>query len=128
MGRKSRKQTVKWFNGGAPQFITPLNIFDMKTLGIISEIKQEKNMTRKEFEQRVKNENLKMESYCIELNEYREEIHVMGCVQKNGKWVIYKTNERNGEAHIFKEYNSEDDAFEDYYELIKFYMEKEQMQ
>jgi hypothetical protein len=32
-------KTVKWFNGGAPQFITPLNIFDMKTLGIISEIK-----------------------------------------------------------------------------------------
>lgn len=84
-------------------------------------------MTRTEFEQKVKDENLKMESYCIELNEYREDIHVMGCVQKNGKWVIYKTNERNGEAHIFKEYNSEDDAFEDYYELIKFYMEKEKM-
>ena len=50
-----------------------------------------------------------------------------GLWSKNGKWVIYKTNERNGEAHIFKEYNSEDDAFEDYYELIKFYMEKEQM-
>lgn len=32
-------KTVKWFNGGAPQFITPLNIFDMKTLGIITEIK-----------------------------------------------------------------------------------------
>ena len=38
MGRKSRKQTVKWFNGGAPQFITPLNVRDMKTLGIITEI------------------------------------------------------------------------------------------
>ena len=87
----------------------------------------EKNMTRTEFEQRVKDENLKMESYDIELDEYREEIRVMGCVQKNGKWIIYKTNERNGEAHIFKEYNSEDDAFEDYYELIKFYMEKAQM-
>ena len=36
-------------------------------------------MTRIEFEQRVKDENLRMESYCIELNEYREEIHVMGC-------------------------------------------------
>ena len=48
--------------------------------------------------------------YSIELDEYREEIHVMGCVQKNGKWVIYKTNERNGEAHIFKEYNSEDES------------------
>ena len=28
-------------------------------------------MTRKEFEQRVKNENLKMEDYSIELDEYR---------------------------------------------------------
>lgn len=46
-------------------------------------------MTRKEFEQKVKDENLRMESYCIELNEYREEIHVMGCVQKNGKWAGY---------------------------------------
>ena len=53
MGRKSRKQTVKWFNGGAPQFITPLNVRDMKTLGIITEIEQEKNMTRKEFEQKI---------------------------------------------------------------------------
>ena len=48
----------------------------------------EKNMTRTEFEQRVKDENLKMESYDIELDEYREEIRVMGCVQKNGKWII----------------------------------------
>ena len=31
-------KTVKWFNGGAPQFITPLNVRDMKTLGIITEI------------------------------------------------------------------------------------------
>ncbi len=85
-------------------------------------------MTRKEFEQKVKDEKLRMVSYDIELDHYYDGYpHYMGCVQKNGKWVIYKTNERNGEAHIFKEYNSEDDAFEDYYELIKFYMEKEQM-
>ena len=45
----------------------------------------EKNMTRTEFEQRVKDENLKMEDYSIDLDEYREEIRVMGCVQKNGK-------------------------------------------
>ncbi len=36
-----------------------------------------------------------MEDYSIELDEYREEIRVMGCVQKNGKWVIYMTNHRN---------------------------------
>lgn len=45
-GRNKKKEifilydkNVKWFNGGAPQFITPLNIFDMKTLGLITEIK-----------------------------------------------------------------------------------------
>lgn len=30
--------SVKWFNGGAPQFITPLNVRDMKTLGIVTEV------------------------------------------------------------------------------------------
>ena len=35
MGRKSRKQTVKWFNGGAPQFIMPLGPDELKLLGII---------------------------------------------------------------------------------------------
>ena len=41
-------------------------------------------MKRREFEKRVKDENLKMESYHIELDAYREEIHVMGCVKKMG--------------------------------------------
>ena len=118
MGRKSRKQTVKWFNGGAPQFITPLNVRDMKTLGIITEIEQEKNMTRTEFEQRVKDENLKVEDYSIELDEYREEIRVMGCVRKNGKWVIYKTNHRDGHAYIIDSYDKEEDAFADFYQYV----------
>lgn len=39
-------------------------------------------MKRREFEKRVKDENLKMESYHIELDAYREEICVMGCVKK----------------------------------------------
>ena len=76
-------------------------------------------MTRKEFEQRVKDENLKMEDYSIELDEYREEIRVMGCVQKNGKWVIYMTNHRDGNAYIIDSYATEDEAFSDFYLLIK---------
>ena len=45
----------------------------------------EKNMTRKEFEQRVKDEKLKMENYDIELDHYYDGYpHYMGCVQKNG--------------------------------------------
>lgn len=64
-------------------------------------------MTRTEFEQRVKVENLKMEDYSIELDEYREEIRVMGCVQKNGKWVTYETSERDGSAYKIKEFDNE---------------------
>ena len=41
-------------------------------IGIITEKKQQESMTRKEFEQRVKDENLKMESYDIELDHYQE--------------------------------------------------------
>ena len=99
----------------------------MKTLGIITEIEQEKNMTRKEFEQRVKNENLKMEDYSIELDEYREEIRVMGCVQKNGKWVIYETSERDGSAYVIKEFNNENEAFEYFYKYVIHQIRREKL-
>ena len=39
-------------------------------------------MTRKEFEQRVKDEDLRMESYCIEWNEYREDIMLWDAYKK----------------------------------------------
>lgn len=84
-------------------------------------------MTRKEFEQKVKDEKLRMESYCIELNEYREEIHVMGCVQKNGKWVIYETSERDGSAYKIKEFNNEDDAFEYFYKYVVHQIKREKL-
>ena len=87
----------------------------------------EKNMTRTEFEQKVKDENLRMESYCIELNEYREEIHVMGCVQKNGKWVIYMTNHRDGHAYIIDSYDKEEDAFADFYQYVLSQIESEKL-
>lgn len=84
-------------------------------------------MTRKEFEQKVKDENLRMESYCIELNEYREEIHVMGCVQKNGKWVIYMTNHRDGHAYIIDSYDKEEDAFADFYQYVLSQIKSEKL-
>jgi len=76
-------------------------------------------MTRKEFEQRVKDENLKMEDYAIELDEFREEIRVMGCVKKDVKWVIYETSERDGSAYVIKEFDNENDAFDKFYRRIK---------
>ena len=80
----------------------------------------EKNMTRTEFEQKVKDENLKMESYDIELDHYYDGYpHYMGCVQKNGKWVIYETDERSGRAYIYNEFDNESDAFDKFYKSIK---------
>ena len=84
-------------------------------------------MTRTEFEQRVKDENLKMEDYSIELDEYREEIRVMGCVQKNGKWVIYETSERDGSAYKIKEVDNEDDAFEYFYKYVVHQIKREKL-
>ena len=84
-------------------------------------------MTRIEFEQRVKDENLRMESYCIELNEYREDIHYMGCVQKNGKWVIYETSERDGSAYVIKEFNNENEAFEYFYKYVIHQIRREKL-
>ena len=75
-------------------------------------------MKRREFEKRVKDENLKMESYHIELDSYREEICVMGCVKKNRKWVIYATNHRDGHAYIIDSYDTEDEAFSDFYQYV----------
>ena len=42
-------------------------------------------MKRREFEKRVKDENLKMESYDIELDHsYDGHPHFMGCIKKMG--------------------------------------------
>lgn len=46
-------------------------------------------MTRQEFEQRVKDEDLRMDAYDIELDHfYYGYPHYMGCVRKNGKYVL----------------------------------------
>ena len=56
-------------------------------------------MKRREFEKRVKDENLKMEDYDIALDHYYDGYpHYMGCVRKDRKWVIYATNHRDGHA------------------------------
>ena len=75
---------------------------------------------RKEFEQKVKDENLKMRAFNIELDHYYDGYpHYMGCVQKNGKWVIYETDERSGRAYIYNEFDNESDAFDKFYKSIK---------
>ena len=77
-------------------------------------------MKRREFEKRVKDENLKMEDYDIALDHYYDGYpHYMGCVKKNGKWVTYATDFRDGHAYIIDSYATEDEAFSDFYLLIK---------
>ncbi|MBO5236140.1 MAG: hypothetical protein J6B32_03390 [Spirochaetaceae bacterium] len=51
----------------------------------------------------------------------------MGCVQKNGKWVIYKTNHRDGHAYIIDSYDKEEDAFADFYQYVLSQMESEKL-
>ncbi len=76
-------------------------------------------MKRMEFEKRVKDENLKMESYDIALDHYYDgHPHFMGCVKKNRKWVIYATNHRDGHAYIIDSYDTEDEAFSDFYQYV----------
>ncbi|MDY5682707.1 MAG: hypothetical protein SPG48_04025 [Treponema sp.] len=85
-------------------------------------------MTRTEFEQRVKDENLKMESYDIELNHYYDGYpHYMGCVKNEGKWVIYETSERDGSAYKIKEFDNEDDAFEYFYKYVVHQIKREKL-
>lgn len=52
-------------------------------------------------------EKLKKRKYLFYMIEYREEIRVMGCVQKNGKWVTYETSERDGSTYKIKEFDNE---------------------
>ena len=83
-------------------------------------------MTRLEFEQKVKDENLKMRSLDIELDHFYDgHPYIMGCVRKNGKWVIYETDERSGDAYIYNEFDNENDAFDEFYNMIKAQIEIE---
>jgi len=84
-------------------------------------------MTRVEFEQKVKDEDLKMKDYAIELDEFREEIRVMGCIRKDGKWVIYKTNHRDGQAYIIDSFDTEEEAFSDFYQYVIHQIRREKL-
>ena len=51
----------------------------------------------------------------------------MGCVQKNGKWVIYETNHRDGHAYIIDSYDKEEDAFADFYQYVTHQINREKL-
>lgn len=82
-------------------------------------------MTREEFKQKLINENLKMKDFDIVYDKIYENEHIMGCVFSNDKWLIYKTMERNEGSYIIKEFSNESEAFDYFYELVKFQIEME---
>jgi len=51
------------------------------------------------------------------LDSITDEPLVMGCAYDQGKWKVYKTKERGGH-YIIKETDSEDEAFNLFYELV----------
>lgn len=85
-------------------------------------------MTRNEFEQRVIDEDLRMDAYDIELDHYYDgHPHFMGCVSKNGKWIIYETDERDGSAYIIKDFDNENNAFEYFYQYVIHQIKREKL-
>ena len=85
-------------------------------------------MTRQEFEQRVKDEKLKMKDFDIALDNYYDgHPYIMGCISKDGKWVIYETDERSGNAYIIKEFETEENAFDYFYEYVNCQIESENL-
>ena len=47
--------------------------------------------------------------------------------KKNGKWVIYKTNHRDGHAYIIDSYDKEEDAFADFYQYVTHQINREKL-
>lgn len=76
-------------------------------------------MTQKEFEKRVKEENLKMRYFSLEIGTLLNEINILGIYNDNGVWKIYKTNDRDGHSYILDQANNENDAFDLLYEYVK---------
>lgn len=75
-------------------------------------------MTKQEVIKRIEEEKLRMISYDLVYDKFYEHPHIMGCVKLDGKWKIYKTDERDGHARIIDEYDTEDAAYTDLYEYV----------
>ncbi len=76
-------------------------------------------MTQKEFEKRVREENLKMIDFSLEIGVLMKATDVLGIYNDNGVWKIYKTNDRDGHSYILDQANNENDAFDLLYEYVK---------
>lgn len=74
-------------------------------------------MTKSEFLNRYRKENLKIGEYMMVLDEVTDDPLVMGCGFSNGAWKVYKTKERGGH-YVIKEFKTENEAFDYFYELV----------
>lgn len=75
-------------------------------------------MTKQEVINRIEENKLKMIDFDLVYDKFYESPHIMGCVKLNGKWKIYKTDERSGHAYFIDEYDTEDAAYTDLYEYV----------
>ncbi|MGE6204667.1 hypothetical protein [Guptibacillus hwajinpoensis] len=74
-------------------------------------------MTKEEFLQRYKDENLNIGEYIIVLDNITDEPFVLGCVYDQGVWKIYESGERYGHG-ILKKVDNEEDAFNYFYQVV----------
>lgn len=74
-------------------------------------------MTKQEFIKRVDSEKLNIGEYIIVTEGVTDEPLVLGCTFEQGMWKVYETRERGGHF-IIKEFDSENEAFDYFYELV----------
>lgn len=74
-------------------------------------------MTKQEFENRFKSENLSIGEYMLILDKISDAPLVIGCAYDEGMWKVFETFERGGH-YIIDATNSEDEAFDLLYELV----------
>jgi hypothetical protein len=74
-------------------------------------------MTKVEFLKKLKENNISLGEFDIELNSITDSSYVMGCCFDDGVWKVYKTRERLGH-YIIKEFENETEAFDYFYELL----------
>lgn len=77
-------------------------------------------MTKEEFVERIKRENIRPGEYLIVLDQITDAPLVLGCVLEEGIWKVYQTKERSGHF-IIEEFNDENEAFDFFYDTILFY-------
>ena len=75
-------------------------------------------MTKLEFLQKIKNDNIELAEYIVVVDRLTDEPFVIGCYQDDKMWKIYKTTERSGH-YIVDEVVDENTAFDELYELVK---------